>query len=48
MRIFELTVPNPDSLFIGEHTRNVYIPKVSTKAGGLGSFVKVGLKCLSC
>lgn len=48
LRVFEPIIPNPGALFEGEHTKNVYIPKISQKASGLAKFVTVKLQCLGC
>jgi len=47
MRIFSAILPNPEGLFTGEHTRQVYVPKVSQNSM-MGKFVSVKLQCLGC
>eukprot|EP01017_Pseudomicrothorax_dubius_P001421 TRINITY_DN0_c4762_g1_i1.p1 TRINITY_DN0_c4762_g1~~TRINITY_DN0_c4762_g1_i1.p1 ORF type:complete len:162 (+),score=36.77 TRINITY_DN0_c4762_g1_i1:2-487(+) len=46
LRIFEVLVGNPDSIFAGEHTRNKYVAKVGVE--GMGKFIKVKEHCLGC
>lgn len=38
MRLFEYVIPNPDSIFVGDHTMSRYIPKVNINSA-LGKFV---------
>ena len=47
-RIFEpITKCGEDTLFKGEHTRNIYVAK--SKANfGLGKFITVSKKCMGC
>jgi len=40
-------VPNLEALFIGDHTKNRYIPKIS-KSNMLGRFVTVQSTCINC
>ena len=47
MRIFLHILPNPEALFVGEHTRQVYVPKVS-QVSMLGKFINIKLQCLGC
>lgn len=47
LRIFEPIINVEETLFKGEHTRNIYVAK--SKANfGLGKFVKVSKKCMGC
>ena len=47
LRIFEAILPTPEAtLFAGDHTRQVYIPKVNSF--GLGKFAVVKKTCLGC
>lgn len=47
-RIFEHIIPNPNTLFSGDHTKNVFMPKLTNKSIGLGKFAIVKSACLSC
>ncbi|TNV85757.1 hypothetical protein FGO68_gene3112 [Halteria grandinella] len=48
IRIFEPILQNPEQvLFVGEHTRTIYVPKVAMNTG-LGKFAIVKKSCLSC
>jgi DNA polymerase delta subunit 1 len=48
LRIFEPVFPNAeDKIFVGEHTRNKYVPKMATSSG-LGKFTVVKKTCLGC
>lgn len=40
-------IPNIDALFIGEHTKNRYIPKIN-KNNMMGKFIKVYSTCINC
>ncbi|GBE60528.1 DNA polymerase delta catalytic subunit [Babesia ovata] len=46
LRIFEVIMPNPESLFSGEHTR--YITMSSTCDSALSMFMKKVERCLGC
>jgi DNA polymerase delta subunit 1 len=47
IRIFEPILQSPENvLFVGDHTRNIYVPKVTN--AGLGRFTVVKKACLSC
>ncbi|GIX63044.1 DNA polymerase delta catalytic subunit, putative [Babesia caballi] len=46
MRIFEVIMPNPESLFSGEHTR--YITMSSSCDSALSMFMKKVERCLGC
>ena len=48
LRIFEPVMKNANSLLSGEHTRSIYTPTPTAKAGGIMMFAKVTLKCLGC
>jgi DNA polymerase delta subunit 1 len=53
VRIFEPIFGDPKkaelALFSGEHTRNIYQPKVQASSkGGLGAFIKVTASCIGC
>lgn len=47
-RIFEHILPNVDSLFVGEHTKVRYIPKIQKSNTMLAKFIKVQTCCLVC
>jgi DNA polymerase delta subunit 1 len=48
LRIFEPVFSNAeDKLFQGEHTRNIFVPKMATTSG-LGKFAVVKKTCLGC
>jgi DNA polymerase delta subunit 1 len=48
LRIFEPVYQNAENiLFTGEHTRNIFIPKMATTSG-LGKFAVVKKTCLGC
>lgn len=48
LRIFEPVYPNAEAmLFQGEHTRNIFVPKITTTSG-LGKFAVVKKTCLGC
>ena len=48
LRIFEPVFANTEAmLFSGEHTRNIYVPKI-TVSSGLGKFAVVKKTCLGC
>ena len=47
IRLFEPILQNPErTLFIGEHTRSIYVPKLTNT--GLGKFAVVKQTCLAC
>ena len=46
-RIFKLIIPNPESLFQGEHTKNQFQAKIS-KNSALGKFFKAKKTSLGC
>ena len=46
-RIFKLIMQNPESLFMGKHTKNRFQAKI-TKNSALGRFFKAKLTCLGC
>ncbi|GFE54062.1 DNA polymerase delta catalytic subunit [Babesia ovis] len=46
MRIFEVIMPNPESLFSGEHTR--FVTLSSSTDGALSMFMKKVERCLGC
>ena len=47
IRLFEPILQSPESvLFVGEHTRTIYVPKVMNT--GLGRYAVVKKSCLSC
>jgi DNA polymerase delta subunit 1 len=46
LQIFGPIISKPESLFTGEHTRNISIP--TPKSGGIMKFAKVQRTCLSC
>ncbi|EDO07229.1 DNA polymerase B family protein [Babesia bovis T2Bo] len=46
MRIFEVIMPNPESLFSGEHTR--FVTLTSSSEGALSMFMKKVERCLGC
>jgi hypothetical protein len=48
LRIFEPVFSNAETLlFSGEHTRNIFVPKMATTSG-LGKFAVVKKTCLGC
>jgi DNA polymerase delta subunit 1 len=47
IRIFESVIPNPESIFSGDHTRNRYVPKVSA-CSALGKFIVKKATCMNC
>lgn len=47
LRIFSAVVPNPESIFSGEHTRSMVSQKTSSVVG-IGKFAKVMATCTSC
>ncbi|CAD8059734.1 unnamed protein product [Paramecium primaurelia] len=47
MRLFEFVIPNPESIFVGDHTMSRYIPKVNINSA-LGKFVQKRTACLNC
>ena len=48
LRIFEPVYPDAEKmLFVGEHTRNIYVHKMATTSG-LGKFAVVKKTCLGC
>ena len=47
IRLFEPILQSPEQvLFVGEHTRNIYVPKITNQ--GLGKFTIVKKSCLAC
>ncbi|ORM41973.1 DNA polymerase delta catalytic subunit [Babesia sp. Xinjiang] len=46
MRIFEVIMPNPESLFCGEHTR--FVTMTSSSDSALSMFMKKVERCLGC
>ena len=46
MRLLEHVLPNPESLFQGEHCKNKYVPKAM--GSSLGGFLIIKQKCLGC
>lgn len=47
IRIFEPILQSPEQvLFVGEHTRNIYVPKMMNT--GLGKYTIIQKACLSC
>ena len=48
IRLFEPILANPErTLFIGEHTRSIYVPKVNATSG-FAKFVVAKSTCLMC
>jgi DNA polymerase delta subunit 1 len=47
LRMFEHVIPNPESIFVGEHTMVRYIPKVNINSA-LGKFVQKKTVCMNC
>ena len=33
---------------MGDHTKNIYIPKMANQSSGLAKFVTIKLQCLGC
>ncbi|KAH9578368.1 C4-type zinc-finger of DNA polymerase delta [Trypanosoma melophagium] len=48
LRVFEGVLDDPSVLIKGEHTRHIAVSAPSKNAGGLMSFVKFQLQCISC